>query len=181
MVTLGKVSGLEVRARPSAFVAALLMAAGFTLFLSGILKWRPWTALTAGLLATSFHYVSELWHQLGHARAAEKTGFPMKGVTYAGPLGFSVYPREEGLLPAETHIQRAVGGPIFSLLLALTSGLVAVLSRPLGGPPLFLAVFAFLDNLLFFGLGALLPLRFTDGGTLRAWWSHRRSGPRIAL
>jgi hypothetical protein len=34
-------------------------------------------------------------------------------------------------------------------------------------------VFFALDNLLFFTLGAFLPLGFTDGSTLLYWWPKR--------
>jgi hypothetical protein len=35
-----------------------------------------------------------------------------------------------------------------------------------------LALFAFWNNLLFFTLGALLPLGFTDGSTLLKYWGQ---------
>jgi Zn-dependent protease len=173
---LGTFLGLEIRVKPSAMATAVLMAGGFYLLLQKGWKWRPWMAVPGGILATAIHYLSEFWHQLGHARAAEQTGFPMKGVTYFGPLALSVYPKNEGLLTAETHIQRALGGPIFSLLLTLATGLVALLFRPIDGLPLFLAVFSFLDNLLVFTIGALLPLGFTDGSTILTWWNQRKGG-----
>lgn len=178
---LGQLSGLKIRATPSAVGAALLMAGGFVLFLLKVLKWRPWTAITGGILAAAIHYLSELWHHVGHARAAEETGFLMKGVTFSGPIAVSVYPDNEGLLTAETHIQRALGGPIFSLLLTIAAGLAALLFRPLGGLPLFLTVFAFLDNLLVLTIGALLPLGFTDGSTLLTWWNQRQSRRHIPI
>ena len=175
-IYIGKFLGLEIRFAPSALVTVFLAAGGIFLILRNVLKWRPWMAVTGGILVTTIHYLSELWHQLGHARAAEQTGFPMKGITYVGPLGLSIYPKNEGLLPPETHIQRALGGPIFSFLLALAASLVALALRPLGGLPLFLAVFSFLDNLIFFTLGALRPLGFTDGSTILTWWDQRRGG-----
>ena len=59
-------------------------------------------------MATSIHFLSEIWHQIGHFRAAEQTGFPMKGMTFVGPLAFSVYPKNEGLLTGgNTHPTRA--------------------------------------------------------------------------
>ena len=174
-IYLGKFLGLEFHAAPSVLVTIIVAVTAFFLFLNKVLKWRPWTAVTGGILATALHYLSELWHQLGHARAAEQTGFPMKGVTLVGPLGVSVYPKNEGLLSADVHIQRALGGPIFSLLLSLGAGLIAFLMQYLGGLPLFLAVFSFLDNLFFFTIGAFMPLGFTDGSTLRTWWSQRQS------
>lgn len=166
--------GLEISARPSAFASAAALAAALSLFAWKVLKWRPYTAMFGGLLGTAAHSGSELWHQLGHARAAQLAGFPMHGVQFWGPLATSVYPRNEGMLTPETHIQRALGGPIFSLLLALAAGALSLLAKPSGGLPLFLAAFSFFDNLLVFSLGAFLPLGFTDGDTLRRWWPQRR-------
>ena len=180
-ITLGKIGGIGIRATPSAFVALVLSIAGLFLLLHKGLKWRPWPAAAAGVLAGLIHFLSELWHQLGHARAAEQTGFPMDGMTFVGPIAFSEYPDNEGLLPADTHIQRALGGPIFSLLLSLGTGLVVLLLRPLGGLPFALAVFAFLDNLLFFTVGALLPLGFTDGSTILNWWDQRQGSRRVRV
>lgn len=182
-VTLGQLQELEIRARPSAVLSAFIIATAITLLLFKSLKWRPWAAVSGGFIAALIHYLSELWHQFGHARAAEQTGFPMQGVTLMGPVpvGVSVYPDSEGLLPAETHIMRALGGPIFSLLLTLASGLLALLFRPFGGLPLFLTVFTFLDNLLIYTIGALLPLGFTDGSTLLAWWDQRQDNRGIRL
>ncbi len=180
-VTIGHLHGLSLRATPAALASALFMAAGLFLFLYKILRWRPWAALSGGILATISHFLSDLWHHAGHARAAQMTGFPMEGVTFFGPIGRSAYPRNEGLLPAETHIQRALGGPIFSLLLALVTGVMALLLRPLGGLPLFLAAFNFLDNLLVLTVGALLPLGFTDGSTILTWWSQLQGYRRVSI
>lgn len=180
-IPLGKFGGLYLWARPSAFVAALAIAASVFLLLFKGLKWRPGTAVAGSILATAIHFFSELWHQLGHARAAQQTGFLMKGVTFTGPIGISEYPENEGLLPAETHIQRALGGPVFSILLALFSGLVAMLARTIGGLPLFITAFTFLDNLFVFTIGALLPLGFTDGSTLLTWVGQLRNGGRVSI
>ena len=167
---------LEISARPSAFVSFFALAAGLGLVAWRALKWRPVTAVVGGLLAATAHTSSEFWHQLGHARAAEMTGYPMQGVKFWGPLATSIYPTDEGILTPETHIQRALGGPIVSALLTLALGLLSLATKPLGGLPLFLTVFAFLDNLLVFSLGALLPLGFTDGSTLLTWWPQRQHG-----
>ena len=61
----------------------------------------------------------------------------------------------------------------------MAGGLVLLL-RPLGGLPLFLAVFSFFDNLLVFTIGALLPLGFTDGSTILTWWDQRQGNRRVA-
>lgn len=170
---LWKLAGLEISARPSVLVAvlglwAVLSVAGMTLF-----KLKPRRAATAGLLATLLHWVTATWHQLGHARAAHLTGFPMRGIDYWGPLSTSMYPKQEGIVPADIHIQRALGGPIFSLLLSLVAGLLVFALRPLGGAAWFVALTFFADNFFTFTVGALLPIDFADGGTLRHWWGQR--------
>jgi len=180
-VKVGKIKGLEIRFTPSAVVTAVLAAGGIILILLKVLKWQPWKAVAGGVATVAIHYKSEFWHQFGHAAAAEQTGFPMKGMTFVGPLAFSDYPDNEGLLPAETHIQRALGGPIFSLLLTLASGLLVLLLRPFGGLPLALVVFTFLDNLFVFTIGALLPLGFTDGSTILTWWGQRQGSRRVPI
>jgi hypothetical protein len=68
------------------------------------------------------------------------------------------------------HVQRALGGPLFSLLLGLAAGLAGLLLRPFSRVAAALAGFTAVDNLLAFTLGALLPLKFTDGGAILAWW-----------
>ena len=97
----------------------------------------------------------------------------MTGIRLWWLLGFSLYPPDEGPLPAAVHIRRALGGPAASVLLTLVAGLIAVAVRPLGGAAWWVALFFFLDNLLVFTLGAFLPLGFTDGSTLLRWWGQR--------
>jgi len=173
-ITAGKIGGIAIRVSPSAVATAVLFSASLFALLFKVFKWRPWSAAAVGVMVTMIHYLSDFWHHVGHARAAERSGFPMEGVTFYGPLGRSDYPENEGLLPAATHIQRALGGPIFSLLLALASGLIMLLLRPLGGLPLSLAAFTFLDNLFVLTIGALMPLGFTDGSTILNWWDQRQ-------
>ncbi len=170
--TLGRVAGLRIDATPSAIAGsgllwALLSAAGLLLGVS------PGAALLGGLVATLLHWGSELVHHLGHARAARATGHPMIGVRLWWVLGMSRYPKDEGALPARVHIRRALGGPAASLLLTLVAAVIAAALRPLGGAISWVALFFFLDNLLFFTLGAFAPLGFTDGSTLLHWWGRQ--------
>ena len=53
------------------------------------------------------------------------------------------------------------------------AGGIALALRDAGGVAWWVAVFFFLDNLLVMTLGAFLPLGFTDGDTLLAWWGKR--------
>jgi hypothetical protein len=48
--------------------------------------------------------------------------------------------------------------------------LLAARVRPTGVAARQLTLFACLDNVLVFCLGALFPMSFTDGGALLKWW-----------
>ncbi len=178
---IGEIFGLKVRARPTAVLSALAIWIILSLLGLKLLKWRPERAVAGGFLAMLIHFLSEWWHQFGHAQSAEQTGYPMTGMEFIGPIALSQYPQNEGVLSADVHIQRALGGPIFSLLLALVSGLVGLALRPLGGPVLVLAYFSLIDNLLVFTIGALLPLGFTDGSTLLKWIGRRQGSSRVNI
>jgi hypothetical protein len=179
-LNIGQLDELKISTEPSA-------AAGFAV-LSLILaqvarRWfhlRPSQAFAGGLLGAAFHFFSEFWHQLGHARAARHVGYPMRGIHFWGALAASRYPHEEEELPPDIHIARALGGPQASLMLTIVAGALALLARPLGGGglPAFLTSFLAIDNLLVFTLGALTPLPFfeTDGVTILR--QLRRNRPR---
>ncbi len=168
-IKLGHVAHLSLSAKPSALIAFILLWA----FLSGVgvtfLRIPLPQAIIAGLVAALLHWCSETVHQLGHAWAARRTGYPMIGIRFWGLLSTSLYPPDEPALPAAIHIRRALGGLPASLSLALVAAALALALRPAGGPAWWVAVFFFLENLLVFGLGALLPLGFTDGSTLLQW------------
>ena len=133
----------------------------------------PAVAIAAGLVSVLLHWGSDIVHQLGHAWAARTAGHPMAGIRLWGLLSASIYPSDEGSLPASVHIRRALGGAPASLLLTVIAAAVALALRPLGGVYWWVALFFFLDNLLVFTLGSLLPLGFTDGSTLLHWWGKR--------
>lgn len=169
-IKLGKIAGLSLSALPSAILGSILLwvvlgAAAFLLdaSLGG--------AILGGFIGMSLHWFSELVHHLGHAHAARKAGYPMSGVRLWLVLSTSLYPPDEPELSADVHRQRAWGGPTVSFLLTIVAGVIALALGPLGGLTWWLAVFLFLDNLLVFTLGALMPLGFTDGSTLLEWRS----------
>ena len=85
-------------------------------------------------------------------------------------FGQSLYPSDEPTLSGRLHIRRALGGPIASILLGCLAGALAWLIRPGGTFAWWVAIVVMLENWLLFGFGAFLPLGFTDGSTLLAWW-----------
>lgn len=175
--TLARVGRYEITAEPSAAGGLLLLWLVFGLVGRKVFRLRPPAALIGGLLAGVLHFLSELWHQAGHARAAERTGYSMDGVHLWGVLGTSLYPRDEPPLPAELHVERALGGPRASARLAAAAALFIPIARRLGGIPYMLTALTALENLAVFTLGAFLPLPFmeTDGTILQRYRNeHRR-------
>ncbi len=170
---LGTLLGLQLRAHKNTVYGSLLLWATLSAVGLAFLQLSVSNAIFAGLISTLLHWDSELWHQLGHAWAAKRTGYPMQGITFVGLLAASRYPSDEPELPAEIHIRRALGGPIASLIVSLLSGLAALALQPVGGALLMVTMFWFLDNVFVFFLGSLLPLGFTDGSTLLYWWPRR--------
>lgn len=175
-VPLGKVGKLDITAEPSAAGGFLLLWAVFSFLGAKLFRLRPGAAATGGLLAATLHFVAEMWHQLGHARAAEQTGYPMEGVHLWGVLGTSVYPAGEPELPPEIHVERALGGPRASASLTIAAGILASLVRPFSRLAFMIASIFALENSLIFTIGAFLPLPFleTDGTTLQRYRAAHR-------
>jgi hypothetical protein len=170
---LGTIGGVKITARPSAIIASIALWAIATEVATAFFGATLAAGIVQGLIVALLHWLSDLLHQLGHAIAARRTGYPMSGLRLWFLLSSGLYPLDEPELPAATHVRRALGGPIMSLLVTIVSGVVALLMRDAGSPYTWIAIFAFLDNLLIFTLGAFAPLSFTDGGTLLRLWRER--------
>ena len=170
---LGSLADLKMLARISAVLGSLLLWLILSLVGWLWLNLAVGTAVLTALFATFLHFFGEFWHQLGHAWAAKRAGYPMNGVMFVWVLAASLYPRDEPELPAHIHIRRALGGPAASVLMTVLSGIAVWLIRPFSAPIDYLALFFFGDNLLVFTLGAFLPLGFTDGSTLLHYWPQR--------
>ncbi|MBZ0306557.1 MAG: hypothetical protein K8I82_10865 [Anaerolineae bacterium] len=166
---LGSIGGLNLTYDQTAVIGSMVLwiglaAAGMVLFDLSLVE-----GILGGAAAVLLHWLSELLHQAGHARAARKTGYPMTGVHFFLILGRSIYPPDEGNLPGYVHVRRALGGPQLSLLVTVAAGITAAILNPMGGVVAALALFFLLDNLFIFTLGAFLPLGFTDGSTILYW------------
>lgn len=173
---IGKIGKLDITADASAVAGGLLLWAILIAVGRRFFRLRPGAALAGGLIATGLHFLSELWHQAGHARAAEATGYPMTGIHLWGVLGASVYPADEPELPGEIHVARAMGGPRASARLAVVGGVLALLAWPLGGIVYMITLLFALGNWLIFTLGAFIPLPFmeTDGTILQRYRQNHR-------
>ena len=171
-VSLGRIAGLSLSAMPSTFwsmAAVWLVLTAVTFWLLGF---GFGTAVLAGMIGVVIHWLSDFVHQLGHAVAAQRTGYPMTGLRFWGIFSTSHWPADEPELPGRVHLQRALGGPIASILIGSFFWFVAWLVGPDAGLFWWLAVLAAADNLLLLGVGAFAPLGFTDGSTILHWWNQ---------
>ncbi len=169
-IALGHIGGLEISAKRSAFIAFVLIWLGLSSIGLFVLHLSFLEAFVSGFVIACLHYASELIHQLGHAGAARNTGYPMRGIRFVHVLAFSLYPKDEPELSGRIHIRRALGGPHISFLVTVIALLILLVAQNVGVMFYWIALCFFLDNLLVFTLGALLPLSFTDGGTIARYW-----------
>lgn len=169
-IKLGRVAGVQLSAMPSAIISAIGLWTLLTMLAAVIIPLPIVTAILGGLIAAVLHYVSDTLHQLGHALAAKRTGYPMIGIRFWFVLSTALYPPTEPSLPGRVHIQRALGGPIASVSGGVAIGVIAALTTGLAG---WIAAFVAFDNLVVLGLGAFVPLGFTDGSTILTWWGKR--------
>ena len=169
-IKLGRLAGLQLSALPSAVISAIGLWTLLTMLAAVVIPLPIGTAIVGGLSAAVLHYVSETLHQLGHALAAKRTGYPMTGIRFWFVLSTSIYPSDEPSLPGRIHIRRALGGPIVSVLVGVIAGVIAAVTTGLIG---WIIAFVAFDNLVVLGLGAFLPLGFTDGSTILTWWGKR--------
>ncbi|HFQ92457.1 MAG TPA: hypothetical protein ENK32_00475 [Anaerolineae bacterium] len=171
--SLGRVMGVEIYVVRSAIPGSLILWVIFAGLGLWLLPLTPAAVLAGSLVAVFLHWFSEVWHQLGHALAARQVGYPMVNVRLHWLLGVSIYPENEGDLPADIHLFRALGGPIASLLLSLIGVLLTFFLRPFGIFFVYLAIFFAAENFFVFCIGALIPLGFNDGSTILYWWRRR--------
>lgn len=164
-IDLGHMAGLTLTASNSALIGSGILWLAIVAVMLIFFRVSVVEAAVLGIFGILLHWISELAHQLGHARAARKAGYPMIAVRFWGVLSSSIYPADEPTLPASVHISRALGGPITSGIIGLIAA-IFLLILPFAEVPWWIVLFFAADNLLVFSLGALLPLGFTDGSTI---------------
>ena len=171
-IPFGTLYNLEISITPSAilgFVAIWIVMTVLGIFIAHL---NFIESVVSGLVIACLHYLGELLHQLGHAGAARRTGYPMRGICFVHVLAFSLYPKDEPELSGRIHIRRALGGPLVSVLVTVIALLIFLVAQNVGGMFFWIALCFFLDNLFVFTLGALLPLSFTDGGAIARYWRN---------
>lgn len=164
-IHLGKLFGLQITILPLAFGGSFLLWVVFSAIAHYGLGLPFGESVLLGFIAMLLHWVFELIHSLGHAFAANGTGYPMTGITFGALAIFALtlYPKDEPDLPPSIHIRRALGGPMINGLLSI----IFLLLLPIWqGNWFWLGMFALFENLFVYTLQVFLPLGFNDGSTI---------------
>jgi len=129
----------------------------------------------AGIAAACAFILSLLAHELAHARVARRAGLQVRGIVLWVLGGVTEMSGEAPT--AEVEFRVAVVGPLTSLALGASLGLVTIALHLLGAGALGVAAcgwLALINGLLgLFNLAPALPL---DGGRVLRAWLWRRSG-----
>jgi hypothetical protein len=163
---------MPVLVRRSAFFGSLLLLIVLIIAAVSLSRLTVLDAILAAIIGVILHWIGVMVHNYGHFFTAKRLGYPSIGVILYLVLGRITYPRDENELPLQIHLRRALGGPLFSLLLAIIATFLAALWMiPAGGIARFVGYWMVLDYWLVFTIAALVPpLRFSwftnDGGTL---------------
>ena len=172
-IKLGKISGVALHVAPSAVIGSLFLWLGLGWIAVGVLDLPIVGATIGSFVSMLLHWISEILHQLGHAWVARRVGHPMIGIRLWGLLSTSLYPDDEGALPAAIHIRRALGGPALSFIVTLLSIPIAYFLAAVNPVARWVGLFLVFENFVIFTLGAFLPLGFNDGSTLLYWWGRQ--------
>jgi hypothetical protein len=170
--SLGTLASLQVTMIPLAVTGSIALYVIVIGLMIAVFSIPIGSALLGGVIVVILHWFSELVHQLGHAWAARRTGYPMIGIRFGklGVFATSLYPPDEPALPARVHIRRAVGGPIFSAWLSAIAFLIILMTiRDADAMWEFVLWFFFLENLFVMTLQVFIPLGFNDGATIWRW------------
>jgi len=104
--SLGTLGGLKLNAEPSTqictgVVALILALLGNIVFGLSIIE-----AVLGAIVATALFWLSEFWHQHGHASAAGMVGYPMTGVTFLGIRSVTLPKQWANLAAQHPHLPR---------------------------------------------------------------------------
>jgi Zn-dependent protease len=130
-LTLGRISGIELRVDQSWLLVALLVVWSFwARFTSGAEHHSVGAALVMAVVAAVLFFASVLGHELAHALEAQHRGLRVGGITLH-VFGGTTAIASESKRPGDEFALTAVG-PFTSLVLASALGLVSYASGRFG-------------------------------------------------
>lgn len=174
---VGKLFGIPVRAHASwlllfALVTATLAFAHFPTYYP---YWPQATYYTLAVATSLLLFVSVLVHELAHSLVARRHGLGVHAIVLFLLGGVSEISCEPPTPASEWAM--AIAGPLASLALGAATGLLCILTWPLGQAEPLPAMLAYLAGInLSLGMFNLVPGFPLDGGrVLRAtlWWRSR--------
>lgn len=169
---LFKFLDMPVSVHRSAVIGSLIMVIVLTGAAMTLAELSVREAIIAAIIALLLHWFAVLVHNYGHFVVAKRIGHPSTGLLLRLVFARVNYPDDEGELSPQIHLKRALGGPLFSLILAaLVIPLALLWLILMGGIEQFLGYWILFDYGWVFTFGAFLPpMRFewftNDGGTI---------------
>lgn len=163
---LYRFNGVPVVARPDFWPIPFL--------LTGLLTWAAgqrhpklsqFQRFGLALLAMPVALFADVGHAMAHTVSARLAGAPMDEILLSSGMPRTLY-RDNAVQP-KIHVQRSLGGPIFSFASSMIS-LLWWRSAPRGSLSNDLASLSLFGHSFIF-LGSLAPLPMVDGGTILKW------------
>jgi len=116
--------------------------------------------LTLSIYFTLAVEITTVLHAFGHILSGKLVHNAMDKLLMTAIRDINIYEGDQSLIPGYVHLARALGGPLFNLLIAAVCISVAK-SLPIG----FWSSLntSLISTNLFFGIGGFLPLRSIDG------------------
>jgi len=128
-------------------------------------QWSWPRCLWVGLWANLALIVADWGHASAHTVSAHMAGAPMDEIRV--PLGMPRTLYSENDVPPQVHRLRALGGPIFSLIM-LGLSLILRAALPKNSASREVAGWSCIGH-AFIGLGSLTPFPIVDGGVILKW------------
>lgn len=159
-------NGVPVVAKPDFWPIPILLT-GFLAWVAG--KRKPklswFQRLGVALLAMPVAWFADVGHAMAHTISARLAGAPMDEILLSAGMPRTLY--LNNAVSPQTHIQRSLGGPIFSLICS-TLSLLWRRNALRGSLSHDLAEVSLVGH-SFILLGSMAPLPMVDGGTILKW------------
>ena len=166
-ITLYRFNGVPVVIQTAFWPIIPILLTGFLAWIAGLRQpersWRQ--RLGLGLLAMPFALLADIGHAMAHTISARRAGAPMDEILLSTGMPRTLY--QNNAVPPRTHIQRSLGGPIFSLICSVLS-LLWWRNTPPESASHELAEVSLVGH-SFILLGSIAPLPMVDGGTILKW------------
>lgn len=164
--TIWKFNQVSINARKSFWLSPL--------FLAGFLTWLSHrrnqerglkTNAVIGISGMILALIADIGHAVAHSFSANYAEAPMDEIRLGLDMPRTIYHNND--IQPRQHIQRALGGPIYSGIGLLFSIIWRCLSPPESISRNLADIFSISHGLIFFGV--FIPLPAVDGGSILKW------------